>query len=56
MKKALLVSVLGVFALGMFSCGHSSCDAYRTTDYTKYKKEQNQKIQLLEDLTKTRKK
>ncbi|MBD3637134.1 MAG: hypothetical protein HUJ25_07275 [Crocinitomicaceae bacterium] len=51
MKKLLIAGFLGLFACGMFSCGHNSCDAYRKADYTKYKKEHNQKVQLLQDLT-----
>ena len=49
MKKALLAGVVGVFALGMLSCGggHGGCDAYRKSDYTKYKAEKTQQIELI---------
>jgi hypothetical protein len=48
MKKLLLAGVIGVFALGMLSCGggHGSCDAYRKSDYTKFKAEKTKKIEL----------
>ncbi len=48
MKKAVLAGVLGVFALGMLSCGggHNGCDAYRKSDYTKYKTEKTKKIEF----------
>ncbi|MCH2235112.1 MAG: hypothetical protein MK078_12740 [Crocinitomicaceae bacterium] len=40
MKKLLIAGVLGVFVLGAASCGGGhTCDAYRTSDYTKYKTE-----------------
>lgn len=49
MKKAVLAGVVGVFALGMLSCGggHGGCDAYRKSDYTKYKEQKTQKIELI---------
>jgi hypothetical protein len=48
MKKAVISGVVGVFALGMLSCGGGggSCDAYRASDYTKYKEVKTQQIQL----------
>lgn len=49
MKKAVLAGVVGVFALGMLSCGggHGGCDAYRKSDYTKYKQNKIQKMELI---------
>ncbi len=46
MKKAFLAGVLGAFALGIVSCGggHGSCDAYRKSDYTKYKEVKSQEM------------
>lgn len=46
MKKGILAGIVGVFALGMVSCGggHGSCDAYRQSDYTKYKNEKAQEM------------
>ena len=56
MKKVLIAGILGIFAIGMVSCGGGhTCDAYRTSDYSKYKKDHNQKVQILEDLSKTTK-
>ena len=56
MKKVVLAGLLGVFALGMTSCGGGhTCDAYRTSDYTKYKAEQSQKIETLQTLSETTK-
>lgn len=55
MKKLVIAGFLGVFALGMFSCGHGTCDAYNKTDYTKYKKEHNQKVQMIQELSETQK-
>jgi len=48
MKKVILVGTLGVFLLGIVSCGGGhKCDAYRKSDYTKYKSEKTvNKIQL----------
>lgn len=47
MKKIILAGITGVFILGMTSCGGGQhCDAYRTSDYTKYKAEQSKKIEL----------
>jgi hypothetical protein len=52
MKKLILAGVLGVFALGFTSCGGGHvCDAYRTSDYTKYKADQNKKIEMVQSLT-----
>ena len=41
MKRIVLTGIVGVFLLGMASCGGGghTCDAYRTSDYTKYKSE-----------------
>ena len=45
MKKLILTGVLGVFVLGMASCGGGhTCDAYRTSDYTKYKAEKTKEL------------
>jgi hypothetical protein len=48
MKKVILAGIAGVFVLGMTSCGGGghTCDAYRTSDYTKYKAEQSKKVEL----------
>lgn len=47
MKKVILATVAGVFLLGVTSCGGGQhCDAYRTSDYTKYKAEQSKKMEL----------
>lgn len=47
MKKIFLTGIVGVFVLGMTSCGGGhTCDAYRTSDYTKYKAEKTQKMEL----------
>ena len=47
MKKLILTGIVGVFVLGMTSCGGGhTCDAYRKSDFTKYKAEKTQKIQL----------
>lgn len=52
MKKVLVAGILGVFALGMTSCGGGhTCDAYRTSDYSTYKKEQAQKMEMIQELT-----
>lgn len=46
MKKLLIAGVLGVFVLGATSCGGGhTCDAYRSSDYTKYKAEKTKKIE-----------
>lgn len=56
MKKFILGGLLGVFALGMTSCGGGhTCDAYRESDYSKYKKEQNQKVEMIQALTEAQK-
>lgn len=49
MKKVLLAGMVGVFTLGMYSCGsgHGGCDAYRKSDYTKYKAEKTKKMELI---------
>lgn len=46
MRKIAIVG-LGVFALGlMASCGGGhTCDAYRASDYSKYKTENSKKIE-----------
>ena len=47
MKKVILAGIAGIFVLGMTSCGGGhTCDAYRTSDYTKYKAEQSKKVEL----------
>lgn len=47
MKKVILAGIAGVFVLGMTSCGGGhTCDAYRTSDYTKYKADQSKKVEL----------
>jgi|GEM_PF-1295588 len=53
MKKAFLAGVLGAFALGMVSCGggHGSCDAYRKSDYTKYKEVKSQEMGITKIFT-----
>lgn len=55
MKKVFVAAVIAVFGLGLFSCGHGSCDAYRTSDYSKYKKEHNQKVEMIKTLSETQK-
>lgn len=56
MKKVFLAGILGVFAIGMVSCGAGhSCDAYRSSDYSKYKKEHNQKVQMIQEFSETTK-
>lgn len=49
MKKVVLAGVVGVFALGMLSCGGhgGGCDAYRKSDYTKYKEQKTKKMEVL---------
>lgn len=49
MKKVMLIAAAGIFSLGMLSCGggHGSCDAYRKSDYTKYKAEKSKKIAIV---------
>ncbi|UKN03032.1 hypothetical protein K6119_05820 [Paracrocinitomix mangrovi] len=56
MKKLLIVGVVGLFSMSMYSCGrHTPCAAYGgQADYTKYKKNQNQKIKLAEQLLQTK--
>lgn len=54
MKKAIVGGVIGIFAFGMFSCGHGTCDAYRTADYTKYKKEQLKKVEVITEFSKSK--
>lgn len=52
MRKVVLGALLGVFAIGMVSCGGGhTCDAYRQADYSEYKKEQNQRIEMVQELT-----
>jgi hypothetical protein len=47
MKKVVLTGIVAVFVLGMTSCGGGhTCDAYRSADYTKYKAEKSNKIEL----------
>ena len=49
MKKLLIAGVLGVFVLGAASCGGGhTCDAYRTSDYTKYKTEKAERTVTIE--------
>ena len=56
MKKVILGGLLGVFILGMTSCGGGhTCDAYRQSDYTQYKADQNQKIEMIQSLTEAQK-
>jgi len=53
MKKLLVTGLFGAFALIMTSCGggHSTCDAFRESDYTKYKADQNQNIEIIQELS-----
>ena len=48
MKRIVLTGIVGVFLLGMASCGGGghTCDAYRTSDYTKYKSEKAQQVDI----------
>jgi len=48
MKKLTVIAAAGILSLGMLSCGggHGSCDAYRKSDYTKYKAEKSKTIQF----------
>ena len=56
MKKVLLGGILGVFMMGMVGCGSGhACDAYRKADYTKYKADHNQKIEMVQELLETSK-
>ncbi|UKN03033.1 hypothetical protein K6119_05825 [Paracrocinitomix mangrovi] len=56
MKKVFLAGVLGLFVLAVSSCGSGhTCDAYRTVDYTKYKKAQNEKVEMAQELVNTKK-
>ena len=56
MKKLLLVGILGVFSVGMLSCGAGhACDAYRKSDYTKYKADHNAKVKIIQELSETTK-
>jgi hypothetical protein len=56
MRKVLIAGILGVFALGMTSCGGGhTCDAYRTSDYTKYKADHSQKVEMIQELTESTK-
>ena len=52
MKKLLVTGLFGAFALIMTSCGGGhTCDAYRASDYTKYKADQTQKIEMIQKLS-----
>jgi hypothetical protein len=56
MRKVLIAGLLGIFAIGMVSCGGGhTCDAYRTSDYTKYKANQKAKIEMIQELSETTK-
>jgi hypothetical protein len=57
MKKVMLAGLAGVFTLGMMSCGggHGACDAYRKSDYAKYKEQKTQQIKFVEFKTKEKK-
>lgn len=56
MKKVIIAGLLGVFAIGMTSCGGGhTCDAYRQADYTKYKANQTQKIEMVQTLSESTK-
>jgi hypothetical protein len=50
MKKAVLAGVVGAVALLFVSCGggHGSCDAYRKSDYTKYKADKTLKMEVVD--------
>jgi hypothetical protein len=55
MRKVIIAGLFGVFALGMTSCGAGhTCDAYRKADYSKYKVDHNQKIEMIQTLTETK--
>ena len=47
MKKILAIAFVGVFGLGIVGCGHGDCDAYHKADYTKYKAEKQNHIELM---------
>jgi hypothetical protein len=53
MKKGLIAGVVGVLAVLATSCGggHGTCDAYRTSDYTKYKAQKNLTKEFKEIIT-----
>ena len=53
MKKGLIAGVVGVLAVLATSCGggHGTCDAYRTSDYTKYKTQKNLTKEFKEIIT-----
>ena len=54
MKKLKLGGVTVVLLIAMTSCGHTICEAYGgQADFTKYKAEQTQKIELTQELTET---
>lgn len=55
MKKLFLGGVIGLFVLGFTGCGHGACDAYNKSDYSKYKVEHNQKMQMVQELTEAQK-
>ncbi len=49
MKKTLLTGVVAAVVLAVTSCGGGhTCDAYRTSDYTKYKADMSKKSELKE--------
>lgn len=50
MKKVVLAGVVGAVALLFVSCGggHGSCDAYRKSDYTKYKADKTLKMEVVD--------
>ena len=55
MKKVFVAGVAAVFGLGLFSCGHGVCDAYNESDYSQYKKEHNQKVEMIQNLSEAQK-
>jgi len=47
MSKLILIGVASALLIGMTSCGGGHlCEAYKTSDYTKYKTEKAKKIDL----------
>jgi len=47
MKKTLITGVIAACVVALTSCGGGhTCDAYRTSDYTKYKADMSKKVEL----------
>lgn len=48
MKKIILTGIAALFVIGFTSCGGGghNCDAYNSSNYTKYKAEQSKTVDL----------